>query len=199
MIAMSAGGVAAIIAAVVWAVVAVFISLVMVNVFRVLESLKLTIDETRGQTMPLLGEVRATVQEVNKELDQVDGALGSVKGIIKNAERLSSVVEQTVSSPLIKLAALGAGLAGPCGAARRSRSGMRRRFWLAVGLGAGVTAAVLIARWSKRQRERLSPANLGKQAGQVARDTGSLVSEMAKEFRTGMAEREAEIRGGLPT
>jgi hypothetical protein len=76
---------------------------------------------------------------------------------------------------------------------------MRRAFWLTVGLGAGVTAAVLIARWSKRQRERLSPANLGKQAGQVARDTGSLLSEMAKEFRTGMAEREAEIRGGLPT
>jgi len=76
---------------------------------------------------------------------------------------------------------------------------MRRTFWLTVGLGAGVTVAVLIARWSRRQRERLSPANLGKQAGQVARDTGSLLSEMAKEFRTGMAEREAEIRGSLPT
>jgi len=93
-----------------WAVVAVFICLVLVNVFRMLESVKLTIDETRGQTTPLLGDVRVTVQEVNKNLDHVDGALGSVKGITKSAERLSSVVEQTVSSPLIKLAALGAGL-----------------------------------------------------------------------------------------
>ena len=76
---------------------------------------------------------------------------------------------------------------------------MRRTFWLTVGLGAGVTAAVLIARWSKRQRARLSPANLGKQAGRVARETGSLDSEMAKEFRPCMAEREAEIRGSLPT
>ena len=74
---------------------------------------------------------------------------------------------------------------------------MRRVFWVALGLGAGATAAVLAARWGRRQRQRLAPANLGRQAGSVVKDLRSLVGEAAKDFRTGMAEREAEIRGSL--
>lgn len=75
---------------------------------------------------------------------------------------------------------------------------MRRPFWLAVGLGAGVTAAYLVARWTKKQRQRLSPANLGRQAGQTVKDAGSLLSGMAREFRAGMTDKEAEIRTSLP-
>jgi hypothetical protein len=74
---------------------------------------------------------------------------------------------------------------------------MRRVFWVALGLGAGATAAVLAARWGRRQRRRLAPANLGRQAGNVVKDLRSLVGEAAKDFRNGMAEREAEIRGSL--
>jgi len=33
---------------------------------------------------------------------------------------------------------------------------MRRIFWLAMGLGAGVTAAVMVSRWTRRQAERLA-------------------------------------------
>jgi len=46
---------------------------------------------------------------VNKELDRVDGMVESAGNIVKSAERVSAGVEQTVSSPLIKVAALGAG------------------------------------------------------------------------------------------
>jgi uncharacterized protein YoxC len=103
------GGTAALIAAIVWAVLVVFLSLVFVNLFRVLESTKMMIDDLRKETVPLLHEVTGTVSGVNRELDRVDGMLESAGKIAKNAERISTVVEQAVSSPLIKVAAFGAG------------------------------------------------------------------------------------------
>jgi hypothetical protein len=74
---------------------------------------------------------------------------------------------------------------------------MRRVFWLAVGLGAGATAAVMMARWTRRQAERMSPPNLARQAGETVRDVGSLVTEALTEFRKGMAEKESEVRASL--
>jgi len=74
---------------------------------------------------------------------------------------------------------------------------VRRIFWLALGLGAGATAAVMSGRWMKRQTERVAPANLARQAGRGAAELGSVLLDAAKEFRAGAAEREAEIRSGL--
>jgi len=94
-----------------WGLLVLFMSLVLVNIFRVLESTKMLIDGIRTETVPLLGEVKITVQGVNRELERVDGLLASAGNITKSVERLSSVVENTVSSPLIKVAAFGAGAA----------------------------------------------------------------------------------------
>jgi hypothetical protein len=74
---------------------------------------------------------------------------------------------------------------------------MRRIFWLALGLGAGATGAVMSGRWMKRQTERMAPANLARQAGRGAVGLGSTLAEATKEFRAGAKEREAEIRSGL--
>ena len=74
---------------------------------------------------------------------------------------------------------------------------MRRLFWTALGLGAGVTAGVLTSRWMRRQMERMAPANVGRQLGDTARDVGQLLREGLEEWRKGMAEREAEIRSQI--
>jgi uncharacterized protein YoxC len=110
-VAYSWGGLAGLIAAIAWAALTLFIIFVMLQVFRMLESTKMLIDGIRQETVPLLSELTTTVRGVNKELDRVDGLLESAGKIAQNAERLSSVVEQTVSSPLIKLVAFGAGAA----------------------------------------------------------------------------------------
>ena len=109
MLIASIGGIAAMIAALAWFLMVLFLGLVMVNLFRVLESTKMLIDGIREETVPLLGEVKTSVSSVNKELDRVDGMLESAGKIAKNAERISSVVEQAVSNPLIKVIAFGAG------------------------------------------------------------------------------------------
>ena len=106
----SIGGVAGIIAAVAWALMVIVLIYVFVSVTRVLESTKLLIDGIRQETVPLLSEVTGTVTGVNKELDRVDGMVESAGNIVKSAERISAVVEAAVSSPLIKVAAYGAGI-----------------------------------------------------------------------------------------
>jgi uncharacterized protein YoxC len=105
----SIGGIAGIIAAVAWAGLALFLIFVTMSLFRVLESIKMLIDGIRQETVPLLSEVTTTVSSVNKELERLDGMMDSVGTIVKNAERISTVLEQTVSSPLIKLIGVGAG------------------------------------------------------------------------------------------
>jgi hypothetical protein len=74
---------------------------------------------------------------------------------------------------------------------------VRRIFWVALGLGAGATGAVIAARWFERQTRRMAPANLARQAGGTVRDLSSLVGEALREFRQGMVEKESEVRSSL--
>lgn len=108
----SSGGTAAIIAAcTIGGGIAIFLLFMTFQLTRVLESVKTTIDEVREEVVPLLGEVKTTVTDVNKELERVDGMLDSVGKITKTVERVTSLVEQAVSGPIVKLTAAGAGVA----------------------------------------------------------------------------------------
>ena len=106
---MNAGDWALVILAVFWAVLVLFLALVSVNVFRVLESTKLLLDGVRTETIPLLGEVRTTVTGVNRQLDHADTVMASAANVSRSVERLTKIVEQTISSPLIKVAAFAYG------------------------------------------------------------------------------------------
>ena len=105
----SLGGIAAMIAAIAWLVLVFVLSFVIFSLSRVLEATRMLIEGIRQETVPLLGEVKTSVTSVNKELDRADGIMESTGKIVKNVERISSVVEQAVSSPLIKVIAFGAG------------------------------------------------------------------------------------------
>jgi hypothetical protein len=109
MVALSGGEIALIVLAAFWGLLVLFLALVMLIMFRVLESTKMLIDGIRTETVPLIGEVRITVISVNKELDRVDGIMDSAGKMAKSVERITTVVEQTVSNPLIKFAAFAAG------------------------------------------------------------------------------------------
>jgi len=106
---MSGGDISLIVLAAFWGLLVLFLALVLLTMFRVLESTKLLIDGIRQETVPLLGEVKTTVSGVNRELDRVDTVLDSAGRMAKSAERITVVVENTVSNPLIKFAAFAAG------------------------------------------------------------------------------------------
>ncbi len=73
----------------------------------------------------------------------------------------------------------------------------KRLFWLSVGVGMGVTVAIQLSRWTRRQREKLSPASLAQRAGDGVSGLGSMVSEFLDEYRAASARREAELRESL--
>ncbi|MGH2740121.1 MAG: hypothetical protein ACRDH6_06540 [Actinomycetota bacterium] len=75
---------------------------------------------------------------------------------------------------------------------------MKRAFWIALGLGAGVTATILASRWAKRQRARLAPSSIGPQAQELARDVLHVLREAVEEGARAMREREEEIRAAIP-
>ena len=87
-----------------------FLCFVLMNTFRVLESTRMTIDAFRQETVPLLREVKGSVERANRELDRVDTMLVSAGEIVGRVEKLSGLVEQTASSPLVKIISVGAGL-----------------------------------------------------------------------------------------
>ena len=116
----SAGNVALIVLAAFWALLVLGLCLVLVNTFNVLTSTKMLIDGIREETIPLLSEVRNSVVKTNRELDRVDGMLESAGSIMARVEKISLLVEQAASGPLVRIIALGAGLSK---AASRFRSG----------------------------------------------------------------------------
>jgi len=83
---------------------------VLLNTFRVLESTKMTIDTMREEAVPLLREVKGSVERTNRELDRVDTMLVSANDIVARVEKLSGLVEQAAASPLVKVIGLGAGV-----------------------------------------------------------------------------------------
>jgi Bacterial protein of unknown function (DUF948) len=102
-LALSGGDTALIILAAFWGLLVLFLCIVLLNTFRVLESTKMMIDSTREETVPLLREVRGSVERTNREIDRIDG-------ILERVDRLSALIEQAAASPLVKVISVGAGL-----------------------------------------------------------------------------------------
>jgi hypothetical protein len=93
-----------------WGLLVLFLCFVLFKTVEVIASTRLLIDGIRQETVPLLSEVKGSVERANRELDRVDGMLESTAEIVKRAERLSGLVEQAAASPLIKVISFGAGL-----------------------------------------------------------------------------------------
>jgi hypothetical protein len=70
---------------------------------------------------------------------------------------------------------------------------VRRLFWLALGLGAGAAAAIMSARFLRRQREKVAPTRLAREARGGMLDLAKLVSESIAEGKQAMREKEAEL------
>lgn len=108
--ALDGGDVALIVLSAFWGLLVLFLCVVLLNTFRVLESTKLLIDGIREETVPLLTEVRGSVERTNRELDRVDGMLISAGEIVQRLSRLSGLVERAATGPLVKVISVGAGV-----------------------------------------------------------------------------------------
>ena len=110
LLALTGGDTALIVLSAFWGLLVLFLCVVLLNTFRVLESTKMTIDAFRQETVPLLREVTTSVEKANRELDRVDGMLVSANEILGRVEKLSGLAQEAASSPLVKVISFGAGL-----------------------------------------------------------------------------------------
>jgi uncharacterized protein YoxC len=108
--ALDGGDVALIVLSAFWGLLVLFLCIVLINTFRVLESTKMLIDVMREETVPLLREVKGSLERTNRELDRVDVLLEGTGEIVGRVRRISGLVEEVVSGPLVKLISLGVGV-----------------------------------------------------------------------------------------
>ncbi|HZD80187.1 MAG TPA: hypothetical protein VE646_09125 [Actinomycetota bacterium] len=122
----TAGDVALIVLAAFWGLLVLFLCVVLLNTFRMLESTKMLIDGIREETMPLLAEVKTSVEKTNREIDRVDGMLVSAGAIVHRVERVTKLVEEAASSPLVKMISFGAGVSKAVSRFRGDKGGRKK-------------------------------------------------------------------------
>ena len=110
LLALTGGETALIVLAAFWGLLVLFLCLVLLNTFRVLEATRLTVDAMREETVPLLREIKGSVERTNGHLDRVGGVLDSVGGIVGRVERFTGLIEHAASSPIVKFLSVGAGV-----------------------------------------------------------------------------------------
>ena len=108
--ALDGGDVALIVLSAFWGLLVLFLCVVLINTFRVLESTKILIDVMREETVPLLREVKGSLERTNRELDRVDVVLEAAGEVVGRVRRISGLVEEVVSGPLVRLISIGVGV-----------------------------------------------------------------------------------------
>lgn len=106
---MSAGGIAAIIAASALAIVALSIAYAVIRFSKVLDETSSAIKNVSLETVPLLEEVTTTVELTNRQLERVDNLTRNVEAM---ANKLSNSADSILSKgPAAKLAGVAWGIA----------------------------------------------------------------------------------------
>jgi predicted cobalt transporter CbtA len=125
---MSAGDIAGLIAAAVFAVLVGCLAVPLVKLGRVFDETTLAIRDVSHNVAPILEETTTTIREANKQLARVDAITGHVADVTGNVSALVALFAATVGGPLIKLAGFSAGVRAafrmgrPAGTARRRPS-----------------------------------------------------------------------------
>lgn len=120
---MTAGEVAAIIAAVAGAILVVGLLFALASFTTTLRTIRTTVEELRRETVPLVADLRTTLEQANAELARVDGLLGTAESVGTTVDSASRLAYLALSNPVIKAMAFGAGARGAFHRMRRRRSG----------------------------------------------------------------------------
>ena len=118
---MTAGEVAAVIAAGAAAILAVGLVFALASFTTTLRTVRTTVEELRRETVPLIASARVTLEQANAELSRVDGLLGTAESVGTTVDSASRLAYLAFANPVIKALALGAGARGALSRLRRRR------------------------------------------------------------------------------
>ncbi|GIM85259.1 DUF948 domain-containing protein [Salinispora arenicola] len=133
---MDLGEVAALIAAVAFAMLVLILVLPILRLRHTVDAATRMINDLNDRTAPLLGEVNTTVKNVNTALDQVQTSLDGVnlqlakvdtmtnhaQHITANLANLAAIVSTAAANPLVKVAAFGYSVRRATAARRRAET-----------------------------------------------------------------------------
>src|SRR5438105_1961048 len=115
---MSTSQVAAIVVAAAAVVVMLVLVAAVVTMSRTLAALRITVEDLRRTTVPLVDDLHTTVQRASVELERVDTLLGTAESISTTVDSASRLAYLAFSNPVIKAIAFASGTGR---AARRFR------------------------------------------------------------------------------
>ena len=118
---MTATELAALIVAICSVVAVVLLVFALGSVLRTLRSLRETVDTLRGETVPVVVELRDTVRQANTDLERVDALLDTAESISGTVDSASRLAYLAFSNPLIKAMAFAAGTGRAARRLRRAR------------------------------------------------------------------------------
>jgi uncharacterized protein YoxC len=122
---LTGGQVAALIAAVAFAILMLALTFVVLKLSKTVEETQRLVAGITDKTVPLLGEVTTSVTHVNRELVRVDAITANVQSMTGNVSALTSLFAATLGSPIIKIAAFSYGVRSV--AAKRSEKDVNKR------------------------------------------------------------------------
>ncbi|MEU8251719.1 DUF948 domain-containing protein [Nonomuraea sp. NPDC048916] len=122
---LTAGEVAALIAATGWVVLVCVLTMVLVKLARLLTETAKAVSDLTSRMTPLLDDMSVTVSETNRQLVTVEAIARDVKQVSGHAAKLSAVTQTVFTGPLIKVSSIGYGVRRAIEARRPPRS--RRR------------------------------------------------------------------------
>ena len=106
---MTATEVAAIVASVAMAILAVGLLFALASLTRTLRTLRMSVEQFRTEALPLVGQLRGTVNQANAELERVDTLLGTAESIGTTVDSASRLAYLFFANPIVKMLAFGAG------------------------------------------------------------------------------------------
>jgi hypothetical protein len=97
----------------------VLLVFVVVAINRTLTTVRLSVEQLRRETVPVVDELRRTVITANAELVRLDALLDSATSVSSTVDSASHLAYLAFSNPLIKAMALATGTAKAAKALRR--------------------------------------------------------------------------------
>jgi uncharacterized protein YoxC len=107
---MSAGQIAAVIAAGAFVVLVVLLAVPLIKLGRTLDEATIAIRKAHEGSAPLLDGANTTITQVNTQLERVDGITSNARAVSGNVSALTSLFTATMGGPLVKTAAFSYGL-----------------------------------------------------------------------------------------
>ncbi|GAB3450908.1 DUF948 domain-containing protein [Streptomonospora sediminis] len=107
---LTAGDVAALIAAVVWTVLAAFMCVALVKLTKLLSEATKVVAELGERTRPMLDDVANTVERTGTSLDRVDEITANIATTTEDVSTVTALTRSVVTGPLVKAASISYGV-----------------------------------------------------------------------------------------